>query len=129
MQLPAARIVHFDEPEADGCSKPSEMRLFLVRPGNSNAAPAENILAGRRRFTQLDKQGVSPWGLGYELTPGAWVNVANLDLFSDSIISPFGADDEPERGTYRARAVSPDFGSARRDAVDDHKDQADLKIT
>ena len=39
-------------------------------------------------------------GLGYKLTP---VNVANLDLFSDSIISPFGADDEPERGTYRAR--------------------------
>jgi hypothetical protein len=34
--------------------------------------------------------------------------VASLDLFSDSIISPFGADDEPERGTYRARAVSPD---------------------
>ena len=54
-------------------------------------------------------------GLGYELTSGAWVNVANvnvanLDLFSDSIISPFGADDAPEEVTYRtdARAVSPD---------------------
>jgi hypothetical protein len=51
-------------------------------------------------------------GLGYELTPGAWVNaanvnVANLDLFSDSIISPFGADDAPERGTPTARTLAP----------------------
>jgi hypothetical protein len=48
-------------------------------------------------------------GLGYKLTP---VNVANLDLFSDSIISPFGADDEPERGTYRAR-IKPIMERAR----------------